>query len=122
MNCYDCTHRRSVPGSAHSACAHEVAKIVKPLIFAKAAMGYMSQEPIPVRFDHIDRPIVLLNLIGIRHGWALWPIDFDPCWIEQCLLFNAKPVYHGEATMEMPGLESESLWMSDAIIDENTEG
>lgn len=26
-NCYDCIHRRSVPGDAHSSCANQTAKV-----------------------------------------------------------------------------------------------
>lgn len=29
---------------------------------------------------------------GIRMGWFLWPLNFDPAWLEQCNGFTAKKV------------------------------
>jgi hypothetical protein len=31
------------------------------------------------------------NLHGIRSGWFLWPINFDPVWLEACDGFSNKP-------------------------------
>ena len=28
------------------------------------------------------------NSHGIRSGWFIWPIDFDPVWVEQCTGFT----------------------------------
>jgi len=27
---------------------------------------------------------VIADPIGIRNGWFIWPINFDPIWLEQC--------------------------------------
>jgi hypothetical protein len=26
---------------------------------------------------------------GIRNGWAIWPVNFDPTWLERCDGFEA---------------------------------
>lgn len=27
---------------------------------------------------------------GIRNGWCDWPLQFDPIWVEECLLYEPK--------------------------------
>jgi hypothetical protein len=51
--CYDCKHRRPVPGDAHSACANRDAHV----------KGHPQ---------------------GIRGGWFMWPVNFDPTWLMEC--------------------------------------
>jgi len=31
--------------------------------------------------DNVD-----INLHGAKNGWASWPVDFDPIWINDCKL------------------------------------
>ena len=31
------------------------------------------------------------NTHGVRSGWFIWPINFDPVWLEECTLFETKP-------------------------------
>jgi hypothetical protein len=34
---------------------------------------------------------IKLNPHGVKHGWANWPWNYDPIWIESdCLGFTAK--------------------------------
>lgn len=70
-DCYNCQHRRSVPGDAHSKCEHPKAT----LISAITGINYMG---------------VRLNPHGVRNGWALWPINFDPIWIDECKGFTSR--------------------------------
>lgn len=65
-NCYDCKHRRDVPGDAHSQCAH-------PSIVSPSMIG-----------DAIRRLNVTGDIHGIRHGWFFWPFNFDPVWLKTC--------------------------------------
>jgi hypothetical protein len=58
-NCYKCTNRRTIPGSAHSFC---------------------------VNFD----ANVTMDSHGVEHGWAFWPLDFDPIWVKACTGFTPK--------------------------------
>jgi len=52
-NCYECSHRRTIPGDAHTRCNNHEAKVSG-------------------------------NAHGIRSGWFLWPLNFDPVWLESC--------------------------------------
>ena len=65
-DCYKCKHRRSVPGSRHSACAHPGNKTD---MFELNIKGH----------PH-----------GIRNGWFMWPVNFDPTWLLNCDGFEAK--------------------------------
>lgn len=33
------------------------------------------------------------NFHGIRNGWFVWPVNFDPVWLESCEGFTSAP--HG---------------------------
>lgn len=37
------------------------------------------------------------NFHGIKNGWFVWPVNFDPVWLEHCDGFTAKPDSSGEA-------------------------
>jgi hypothetical protein len=52
-NCYECVHRLSLIGDAHSKCNNRKAKVTG-------------------------------NIHGIRSGWFMWPMNFDPVWLESC--------------------------------------
>jgi hypothetical protein len=68
--CYTCKHRRDIPGDCHSACIH-------PKV-----------EPWQEGFKFISGVPTVLNIKGsphgIRSGWFMWPINFDPVWLENC--------------------------------------
>ncbi len=61
-NCYDCKHRGSIPGDAHSKCKH----------------------PDP---DSLD---IEGHEHGKKHGWFYWPVNFDPTWLLRCDGFEVK--------------------------------
>ena len=61
-DCYKCKHRGSVPGDRHSCCLH-------PRQFELEIQGH----------PH-----------GIAKGWFIWPLNFDPIWLEACDGFEAK--------------------------------
>lgn len=33
---------------------------------------------------------VSLNPHGVKNGWADWPLEFDPVWVEECKFFQEK--------------------------------
>jgi hypothetical protein len=33
---------------------------------------------------------VKANPHGVANGWFLWPMNFDPVWLEDCELFEKK--------------------------------
>ena len=74
--CYTCKHRRTLIGDAHSECAHPQIngsdRILSPLLLAGGSTP----------------PACKLNVHGsehgIRNGWFMWPINFDPVWLVSC--------------------------------------
>lgn len=62
--------------------------MVKPVAILRFINGVGNTQPVDATIN--DQPVVLLNEVGVRGGWATWPIDFDPTWVEQCLLFEKK--------------------------------
>jgi hypothetical protein len=37
-----------------------------------------------------NESLVKLNDHGIVNGWASWPIDFDPIWVDGCVFETKK--------------------------------
>jgi hypothetical protein len=77
--CYQCRHRRDLPGDMHSGCRHPLTEAVhgNPLAPLIEAMGHALPVPVPG-----------LNVIGDKHaigmGYWSWPINFDPVWLISC--------------------------------------
>ena len=76
-NCYTCKHRGEVPGSAHSSCNSITTQ--NPIHIAM----YMHQ-------NQGQTENLKLNSHGMRKGWAFWPVNFDPVWVDQCNFYEAK--------------------------------
>lgn len=55
-NCYKCKFRGTIPGSYHSCCRH-------------LDSGKLN---------------IKGNPHGIENGWFIWPVNFDPIWLESC--------------------------------------
>ena len=85
-NCYDCVFRGKVPGSAHSSCnvLSKDGKSIDPLAELALATGIAK-----IR-DEQGRDAVKLDPIGIQGGWAMWPINFDPVWVDSCAFYKSK--------------------------------
>lgn len=79
--CYGCEFRRDQPGSAHSTCGHKVAK-VGVVLEAGLAGVLVDQTKFPL--------LPSVDPHGYRNGWASWPLDFDPIWINSCGLKDLK--------------------------------
>ena len=71
-NCYECQYRGSVPGDAHSCCHYPGTDTE---LFAM--------------FDSGNRELakelhITANAHGVRNGWFMWPVNFDPVWLLTC--------------------------------------
>lgn len=84
-NCYQCPHRREVPGSAHSACALG-APLQAPFLLAYS----MGKTP-KLTNEETGETILEIHPHGARSGWAMWPMNFDPVWVE-CYLPIENPI------------------------------
>lgn len=84
-NCYKCEYRGGVAGSAHSSCNHPSTQKLKgrPLMGMAAIFGGGS----PMRVEGLE---VKGNPHGIRSGWFMWPLNYDPTWLESCDGFKGK--------------------------------
>src|SRR3989442_13501305 len=99
-NCYNCIHRREVPGSSHSSCANPATESTRQSAFMKLA-GVVGKRGGPelagfasAFHEGPERAAAQLNIKavehGVRHGWFVWPVNFDPLWLEHCDGFQAK--------------------------------
>jgi hypothetical protein len=78
MNCHQCKHRGDIPGDAHISCDHPFAmepinRVLTPLLLLT---GHVP--PLMKRMN------VSVDQYGVGAGWATWPINFDPTWVESC--------------------------------------
>lgn len=94
--CHACVHRRDVSGSAHSSCQHPATADVHadPADQLIGLLGRRSgTRLIPSRAAVTLR--ITGALQGIHGGWFIWPVNFDPTWLETCDGFTAKPADDG---------------------------
>jgi hypothetical protein len=82
-NCYECKHRASLVGDAHSECKHPRISEVDRIITGFAILsGQKSQA--------MKRLNITADPTGIRGGWFWWPLNFDPAWLLTCDGFESK--------------------------------
>lgn len=78
-DCYNCRHRGAVPGDTHSCCKHPDIKSnlldeISSLLGLAGQTNPGAAAKLNIRgADH-----------GINNGWFIWPISFDPVWLERC--------------------------------------
>lgn len=86
-DCYKCVHRGTIPGDAHSQCNHPEVEAVSternPLMRMAHAMSG-AYNPIAKKLN------IVANFHGIRSGWFMWPVNFDPVWLKNCDGFTPK--------------------------------
>lgn len=92
-NCYSCKFRGTVPGSAHSCCrliketaSDQVKAMELELLLATGSYSLSVTD----KETGKTRPAMSLNEHGVKNGWAAWPLDFDPIWIDDCAFFAEK--------------------------------
>ena len=71
--CYSCEYRGSVPGDAHSCCRHP--EVGDP------TMAFFGGKSLVLLLDKLE---IQINEHGFNQGWAYWPMNFDPVWIDNC--------------------------------------
>jgi hypothetical protein len=90
-DCYNCTYKGSVPGSTHSSCSiisHSVSEELKStakMLEASLALGAHALVD-----ENTQEPLVKLDPHGVKKGWANWPLDFDPIWVQSCPFYKPK--------------------------------
>lgn len=71
-NCYDCKYRGKVTGDAHSCCTYPGNSTE---MFDFITKGNSA---------NVKKLNIKANSHGVRMGWFMWPINFDPVWLENC--------------------------------------
>jgi len=78
LNCYECEYRGNVPGDAHSCCHYPGNKV-------DSIFDFFLQTS-----DNAKKLNIKADAHGIDNGWFLWPVNFDPVWLESCDGFKQK--------------------------------
>ena len=91
-NCYNCKWRGDIPGSAHSCCTvlrREGAENDPTTILLELQL---SVGKVALVDETTQEPLIKLNEHGVKNGWAEWPLNFDPTWVEGCPFETSKEV------------------------------
>ena len=78
-NCRNCKFRQELGWSSHSKCS----------AVEKLNLSEEQQKAIDVT-GRVNVKEVKFHSHGVNNGWANWPTNFDPCWLEDCSLFEDK--------------------------------
>ena len=84
-NCYNCVHRGSVPGDAHSCCLHP-----KTGMKDMDVMGGLVSLIVGETAGAAKELGIRADAHGVRSGWFYWPANFDPVWLQECKGFEAR--------------------------------
>ena len=67
-----CKYRGDLPGGTHSCCRYPGNKT--------GMFDFFSEE----NSKNIEKLNVKADSYGVRNGWFMWPINFDPIWLLNC--------------------------------------
>lgn len=84
-DCYSCKWKGSTDWSAHSSCNHPIFNEIEGSQFLPVM--YMIKG-LKSPFEKILN--ITYNQHGFNMGWFMWPINFDPVWLESCDGFEEK--------------------------------
>ena len=84
FDCYTCSHRRKLSGSAHSRCRHPSLEgpVDDPMMELMAIFASVGRAPtMNVSTKELN---IQANPHGIKKGWFNFPWNFDPVWLLNC--------------------------------------
>ena len=90
-NCSTCKYSGTISGDAHLCCNHPA--IVDDRNTMQRILQSMSNNMYntnPTRLVINDIPLQEWDESGISQGYVIFPFNFDPIWLEYCLLYNNK--------------------------------
>ena len=82
--CYSCKYRRKITGSAHSSCNHPIFDELG-MSFPTSMAAKMTNK---ITKEVTEVPIQKFDEHGIKNGWVIYPSNFDPVWLEHCLIYS----------------------------------
>ena len=71
-DCYTCEHRGMVAGDRHSCCEYPGNDT--------GILSFFS----PANKKNAIKLGIKGHPQGIRRGWFMWPVNFDPTWLIEC--------------------------------------
>ena len=77
-SCYDCRYRGKVPGDGRSRCNYPGNETGLFDLFGSANR------------ENAKKLNIRANPHGVQSGWFMWPVNFDPVWLENCDGFKRK--------------------------------
>lgn len=89
MDCNKCVFKMDNTGSHHVACTIPTLANIPEVGFLSEVMARAHQEHISIG------GVIVINGHGVRNGWAMYPLNFDPIWIEQCNFYKEKEQENG---------------------------
>lgn len=90
-NCSTCKYSNTISGDAHLSCNHPAITEdmnVMQRILQRMINDEYSTNPTQLVVNGV--PLQEWNESGVRQGYVLFPLNFDPRWLEYCLLYNNK--------------------------------
>lgn len=87
-NCFECVYKGRVPGSEHIRCEHPAVPEVNALTEVLGTLASVGRTP-PFSLA-CEKLKIEGDAAGIRRGWFIWPMNFDPTWLRNCEGFKAK--------------------------------
>lgn len=85
--CYSCKHRDNVAGSAHSCC-----NVFGEKGFLISIANLYTDTDNPTLGTIDNEPIMKVDKVGIKNGWFNFPINYDPEWLEYCLMYEGREI------------------------------
>lgn len=79
-NCYECRHRRTIPGDAHSRCSHPE---VKKTSISDCFMSGLAEA-------YLGKAELARIALDVRGGGQTWPANFNPAFLTSCRGFEPK--------------------------------
>lgn len=86
-NCYECKWRRGLLGLGDS-CSRCVHPCVRPEPSLKDWPAVMAAATSGAYKESARRLGISADPVGLRGGWFLWPVNFDPAWLLTCTGFE----------------------------------
>lgn len=90
--CWACVHRGEVPGSAHSSCQHPATAPEFHDNASAQAIGILGRHSGITTMPSAAAVTLRItaSVYGISRGWFIWPVNFDPTWLETCNGFSPR--------------------------------
>jgi hypothetical protein len=85
-NCYNCKFKGFVGGSTHISCT--VLRITGTDFKVELLEFMLATNQVDLIDTRTNEPHVQINEYGRKSGWANYPLDFDPIWIDKCSFYT----------------------------------